>query len=708
MADIAPGGRRQADFSKTETSEPEGQSIRLVQVEEADGLIPRGNSEVDDSRIRSSEMRNREFTEESSVSLGRLDCRCSDPNTTSELTDQRPVPTIFDSLVTKYNYWQEWTQSRLSYKSPHEVVIYSDEEQREKAALEVLLQIMHTTTHPVISSSRAAVPCESLGTDGLLSELNEVLGTSYSTDVPGLLSILEQCIKRKYDFGTAFGRLRTSWVYHVEDPTSDCPTRHFYKPRTDFSAIVNSLDARERKDEEDRIRALSPTGTGVINPLIAPRRVWDLYSNRVIPTWVVQDVELWNPHRGYWIWAVSHSWMADNLRHSVDTPINGHEWLVPIPIDTTLDRIRVELLNLGAAYAWLDVLCLRQEDYSKPEKEEIRKEEWKLDVPIIGRIYHDNPHIVAYLSGLGRPFEIGDINNDRHWLNRAWTIQEGTRNVLVGGMTARSPQFPPDMEHVHFSVKHFYNRFFMALDTHSYLVNVFRALETMLDRKATNEVDRIAGLAYMVLPDDGDDRRIPVYIRGDDSPDEHETAWGLLIPEMNYTFRTQLAFLFPAPGDGDVAWRPSWAQLAARKTPLPWNYEAWLGCDDDVNIRRDHGLYFRFHGYVLEDCKVQYLAAPDGEGHCRRGKLTIKVGDPVKTETISMAAHHQVPIPMDHTYVLCTPHATVARMHMMFWMVGLYTNSGCIRKVSVLKLENWEQDWERMNRLAQEAIITLV
>ncbi len=43
-----------------------------------------------------------------------------------------------------------------------------------------------------------------------------------------------------------------------------------------------------------------------------------------------------------------------------DTPINGHEWPVPMPSDADLDLIRIEMLNNGAEYVWLDVLCLRQ------------------------------------------------------------------------------------------------------------------------------------------------------------------------------------------------------------------------------------------------------------------------------------------------------------------------------------------------------------
>ncbi len=85
---------------------------------------------------------------------------------------------------------------------------------------------------------------------------------------------------------------------------------------------------------------------------VPPRRVWDLYANRVVPYWValVDD----------WV-GISHAWVSDEERINVMTPINGYEWPVPMPKDANLNLIRVEMLNFGAEYAWLDVLCLRQE-----------------------------------------------------------------------------------------------------------------------------------------------------------------------------------------------------------------------------------------------------------------------------------------------------------------------------------------------------------
>ncbi len=58
---------------------------------------------------------------------------------------------------------------------------------------------------------------------------------------------------------------------------------------------------------------------------------------------------------------------------------------MPMPKDANLDLIRIEMLNLGVEYAWLDVLCLRQ----KSEKNEyVRTFEWRVDVPTIGSVYN--------------------------------------------------------------------------------------------------------------------------------------------------------------------------------------------------------------------------------------------------------------------------------------------------------------------------------
>ncbi|PBK89193.1 hypothetical protein ARMGADRAFT_333916 [Armillaria gallica] len=192
-------------------------------------------------------------------------------------------------------------------------------------------QRAYTGSKPVIPSSFADTSSASLGVDELLKMLNSTLGTKYDL-TPSLSSLLEACISNKYDFGTVYGYLRPIWF--------DC----------DLNIIQDSMRTSEETDLEIRREALvndQITEEGLTMP---PRRVWDLFSNRVVPWWVA----LRTP------WGISHAWLDNSRRRNVLTPINGRQWPVPIPEDANLDLVRIEMLNLGAEYAWLDVLCLRQ------------------------------------------------------------------------------------------------------------------------------------------------------------------------------------------------------------------------------------------------------------------------------------------------------------------------------------------------------------
>ncbi len=162
--------------------------------------------------------------------------------------------------------------------------------------------------------------------------LNSTLGTKYDL-TPSLSSLLKSYISKEYDFGTIYGYLRPIWF--------DC----------DLNDVKDSLRTSEVKDLEIRREALVDNQITEKGLRTAPRRVWDLFSNRVVPWWVA----LHTP------WGISHAWLDISHRKNVLTPINGHEWPMPIPEVANLDLVRIEVLNLRAEYAWLDVLCLRQE-----------------------------------------------------------------------------------------------------------------------------------------------------------------------------------------------------------------------------------------------------------------------------------------------------------------------------------------------------------
>ncbi|KAJ3551212.1 hypothetical protein NM688_g4839 [Phlebia brevispora] len=521
-------------------------------------------------------------------------------------------------------------------------------------------------------------------------------------DHPGIASALKACMRRGFDFGTAYGRLRPYWY------------------RDEFPSLESQFGRAEKEDREMRESALDNATNRVLDPHILPRRIWDLFGNRVLPWWVVkrnfstpcEDLveRIWKEiklnvglSRRDIPWAVSHSWLDDERRQNIYTTINAYEWPVPIPADTTLDRVRIELLNLGAEYVWLDVLCLRQMCLD-PAKEAIREHEWKLDVPTIGSIYHHNMKIVDYFSGLGRPFRLGDMDSERHWLNRAWTLQEASSNAIIGGRTADSP-FPPAINGS-VSQDREAERFYIALEAmckHTFgALDVYGALEIMRWRSASHEADKIGGLAYLL-----GSKVLPAYISNPHDV-SGEDAWSRLVETMSSRYWGQLLFLYPAPGNARYTWRPSWQQV--KETPLP-RIDGPLIFD---GVRYDmHDNTYRCDGFLLKSCVVKGFAKwnPRGDGTSpspRKGQL--EVSHDGRTHTFAALAHHDQPIP-DGAYVLFGNKGIedISPLHCKHWVVGRITGSaGEMQKVSVLRLK-WGE-WSELQDLgiAKEVEVSFI
>ncbi len=86
------------------------------------------------------------------------------------------------------------------------------------------------------------------------------------------------------------------------------------------SDIQNELCRREEKDKEQREKAL--VGNQIIKVYLPPRRVWDLYSNRVVPFWIADELlKSWG-FTGV-LQPISHAWVDEKNRMDVWTPING-------------------------------------------------------------------------------------------------------------------------------------------------------------------------------------------------------------------------------------------------------------------------------------------------------------------------------------------------------------------------------------------------
>ncbi|KAK0470239.1 uncharacterized protein EV420DRAFT_1215455, partial [Desarmillaria tabescens] len=371
----------------------------------------------------------------------------------------------------------------------------------------------YTGIRPVISSPLADTPCATLGIQGLLDRLNTTLGTSH-TLTRSLSSLLKDCISKNYDFGVAYGRLRQLWY-----------TR-------DWSNIRDTFRELEEEDWEMRQKAL--VGNQIVEPHLPPRRTTGLgqYHMR---GWDEEDrVDVW-------------------------TPINGYGWPVPIPKDTNLNLIRIEMLNRRveyyheAEYVWLDVLCLRQ--VSVGPGEDMRMEEWKLDVPTIGAMYQSF-NVVCYLSGLGRPLSLkeGDLESDRCWFRRAWTLQEVGRSRVIVGDTPDGPlHVKPIDNNGNYGAK-LLTEFHKQLQSINPILHgsMLVALESMQNRVSTNPVDKVAGLAFVM-----GSKMIPAYYESQSL----EEAWMALVNSVDARFRAELFGFYPEPGNASTKWRPSWEQL---------------------------------------------------------------------------------------------------------------------------------------------------
>ncbi|KAK0500930.1 hypothetical protein EDD18DRAFT_1328989 [Armillaria luteobubalina] len=426
----------------------------------------------------------------------------------------------------------------------------------------------------------------------------------------------------------------------------------------------------------------------IVKPRLPPRRVWDLYSNRVVPWWLT-PIELRLPYAQDRCRygedheqpvPISHAWVDEKDRTAVWTPINGKEWPVPIPRDADLNLIRIEMLNLGADYAWLDVLCLRQEG---GPREDLRTEEWRLDVPTIGAVYDlrgrrcvDSP-VVCYLSGLGRPLTLkeGDLDSDRSWFRRAWTLQEvGYKRVITGD----TPDGPLHAECTEDGVYKTELLTKFHKQSTRYPCRMSDLLLEMRTRVSTKPMDKIAGLAFLMWS-----RWIPAYYESASLED----AWTALVHSMHDWLRMELFLLCPEPGDGDPKWRPSWEQ-AMTKPLLPYR--------NDRGINRDETRNEDWCECKCTDGFVRGLAVV--EGGDRHGKFIVKRCNGSREKRFEITAAHTYPIPEDTytlIYVICYGEdRNESVLHAC--VIGRSLPGGRFEKVSVL--ETSDTDLRRITK----------
>ncbi|KZV74376.1 hypothetical protein PENSPDRAFT_204027 [Peniophora sp. CONT] len=560
----------------------------------------------------------------------------------------------------------------------------------------------------------------------LLAKLNDILNTKYDlTDSPAMNTVMLYCINRGYDLGMSYGILRSWW-------SSEFP----------YTMSIR-LEIMEHEDRKRRERAV--VGALVGDCHIPPRRVWDLYSNRILPFWAV-NIPWESPAAGFVtrsqnIMAVSHAWMSPEDRTGVITRINGNKWPVPIPKDICLDDIRIELLNSGAKYgrqyAWLDVLCLRQEG-GDPEEQSLLAKEWQIDVPTIGAIYQHCPSTVLYLNGLGRPFEKNDLDSARHWCNRAWTMQEwcsgldrswySRSDVSLVGVAEHSPRFDLSRLSSHDDDEDdFTKQLSMRMsvsDAYASRSSIIMAAAMMSGRQAERELDKLAGLAYFAC---GDTQ--PVF----DATEDVDDVWLLFIDCMTPRSRGQLFFLFPVRGDGKYKWIPSWNQVLGGAKDLVANSPSVVHqAPDRMDISHCPTLPKVLHRRVIpgEDARLPILEDYEHKGHyscmvvclpsCyvkevdnhppgavtentdrreeRRFAITFQASGQTDIErTFSLIARHPHDIPSAGTYCLLSnwiapsldpTYRKLEDVMYRYWVVGLFDEKERFHKISVLEAED--------------------
>ncbi|KAK0449082.1 uncharacterized protein EV420DRAFT_1565829 [Desarmillaria tabescens] len=464
------------------------------------------------------------------------------------------------------------TRKMAVYRESIEINAFTEADHDKATNIKVPLQRKYSGRKPIISNSLADIPCADLGIDGLLSHLNTLLQTEYTLTTPSLSSLLQSCISNNYDFGTAYSRLRLGWF-------------------TDLTTIREVQRKLEAEDREMREQGLADNQ---IRTAMPPRRVWDLHSNRVVLYWLILEEP----------WAISHDWVDKHPRHGVTTPINGGEWPVLIPEDTNLNYIRIELLNLGAEYVWLDILCLRQKG---GKREDLRKEEWISDVPTIGNVFRWSEVIVHYLNGLGRVSgPTGFKRNHFDVCNRSCSQKQVSDYMNDGPWDAEQTE-----------------------EESSRNVNLFVILASMRNRVSTNPVDKVAGLAYLLRS-----HTLPAYYESQSL----EEAWTVL-----------LLLVYPEPGNAVKRWRPSWDQLMTKLPPVDSLHPLSVYRDE----RMDEDLC---DGFCIEKALVRGLAM--AEGSDRYGELIAKDVAGIE-HGFHITASHMHSIPEDMYTLLIPSHHTI-------------------------------------------------
>ena len=410
-----------------------------------------------------------------------------------------------------------------------------------------------------ITPEQADVPCQNLNEEAFWHSLAALVGVCLHEDpnqtkLQWVQNDARYFIACNYDFGLAYAAARVAWKDFNEH--SSC---RISIHRDEWHRYARELDEARSKAIEiaDPLSSSGQVQQELITSpySIMPRRIWDLKSNRVVDFRMLHAAQSTKETRPIF-WAVSHSWTDD--MSPVWTTINQHQWPVPLPKNISLEYLRSELLTLGAEYVWIDVICLRQKSENN-HLEQLRQAEWKLDVPTIGNIYRAAAHIVRFFNGLGVCFSNKDWDNHRHWLQRAWTLQEiADENTTINGGIPRdrglvlmncqgvvSGRITKLRDAIRPVIK-------LAVQVDGpHGCDIYELAREMTRRHAAQPVDKLSGLFYLLRT-----TKLPCYDKTKTEEDLWKQCFHLLPGER----KAEILLNFPYRGSNEQ-WFPTWAQV---------------------------------------------------------------------------------------------------------------------------------------------------
>ncbi|EKM56419.1 uncharacterized protein PHACADRAFT_194031 [Phanerochaete carnosa HHB-10118-sp] len=228
--------------------------------------------------------------------------------------------------------------------------------------------------------------------------------------------------------------------------------------------------------------------------------------------------------------------------------------------------------------------------YRGRDKDETqRQEEWKLDVPTIGYTYsRPSTPCIIYFNGLGLPLDTSPavLGSTRQWFNRVWTLQESPLSWLPGGLTGK-PLVDPQS---------FFDRLRSIVTAVNSRGDGSGLAQTLRERSCTNELDRIAGLAYIFRCP-----TLPIY----DENVSPEIAWILLLKHMDAQRRTVISLRYP-PCSPFGLWG-SWQRfLHSSETPHVSQPLISAGTSEDGSLRLNHVISYWAVLLKLERKKSRY------------------------------------------------------------------------------------------------------